>query len=48
MTTYTCKACNAQASVLQGAVVPNCKCAAPIIAHLRAVASGAGTANKGA
>lgn len=42
MTTYSCKACKAPAKVVNGAVVKGCTCAAPVIANLQAVASGAG------
>jgi len=42
MTTYTCKACNAPASLFNGTVKPSCKCNAPITAHLKATATGEG------
>jgi hypothetical protein len=48
MTSYTCRACHAPATVAQGRVLRTCACLAPIIAHLKAVASGAGSANPSA
>lgn len=44
MTTYTCKACGTPAPLINGVVVPACKCAAPIVAHLKAHATGTGGA----
>lgn len=40
MTTYSCAKCSLPAVVKQGAVVRACACAAPIIAHLTAKATG--------
>jgi len=42
MTVYTCKACNAPATLNNGVVTPTCQCKAPIIAHLTATATGEG------
>ncbi len=42
MTTYTCKDCGKPvARTKDGEIVRSCKCEAPVIAHLSAVARGA-------
>lgn len=43
MTTYTCAACGAPATVTNGSVYRTCKCSAPITAHLQAHATGTST-----
>lgn len=47
MTAYTCARCSAPARVLAGTVAPSCECGAPITAHLRAHARGAGGCDAG-
>lgn len=42
MTTYTCAACKAVLPLVGGQPQRVCACQAPIVANLRAVASGAG------
>jgi len=43
MTTYACKACGADVSVVNGAVVRTCTCEAGVVAHLTATATGQGS-----
>lgn len=42
MTTFTCKACGKAVKVEDGKPVRDCKCDAPVIAHLKAHATGEG------
>lgn len=42
MTLYTCQSCKAPAAVLNGVVQRSCACTAPVVAHLKAVATGQG------
>ena len=42
MTTYACKCCGAPVTSVHGTMVRTCKCNAPIIANMKAVARGAG------
>lgn len=43
MTVYTCSACKVALPVVGGQPQRACACNAPIVAHLKAVASGAGS-----
>jgi hypothetical protein len=47
MTRYTCKTCGAPAQIKDDAVVKSCACDAPIIAHLKATATGEAWVAKG-
>lgn len=40
MTTYTCKACGAPATVADGKVLRTCGCMSAITAHIKAHATG--------
>lgn len=40
MTTYECKDCGKPAQVKNGALVRDCQCSAPVIANLKAHATG--------
>lgn len=40
MTTYECKSCGSPATVRNGVLVRDCHCDAPIIANLKAHATG--------
>ena len=42
MTTYTCQKCGTAATVENGVVVRGCACAAPVIANIKAHATGQG------
>lgn len=44
MTTYSCQACSAPAIVINGSVIRGCTCTAPIIANIKAHATGTGGA----
>jgi DNA-directed RNA polymerase subunit RPC12/RpoP len=48
MTAYTCKDCGKEvARTSDGGVVRNCKCDAPIVAHIKATAKGESSVAKG-
>lgn len=47
MTTYTCAKCGKVLPVVNGAPQRACKCDAPIIADIKAHATGAGSMAKG-
>lgn len=47
MTTYTCAQCGKSLPIANGAPQRACSCNAPIIAHLKAHATGAGSMAKG-
>ena len=42
MTTYTCKACGKPVAVINGQIVRQCACDAPVTADIKATARGAG------
>jgi len=42
MTEYKCKNCGSPVSVVDGQIVRNCDCDAPVISSISAIARGAG------